>query len=74
MNPEIEQAKQVLRNAGYQVDNLWHIDDVKQNYNCTDEQAIEVLEGALTDNYTQQMIFEAIDYSAEKTGLTRKED
>ncbi len=74
MTNEIEKAKQVLRNAGYFVDNLWSIEDVQQNYNCTDEQAMEVLEGALTDDYTQQMIFEAIDYSAEKTGLIRKED
>ncbi len=70
---EIEKAKQVLKDAGYQVDNLWHINDVKDNYNCTEEQAIEVLEDALTNDYTQQKIFEAINYSAEKIGLTRKE-
>jgi hypothetical protein len=58
---EIEKAKQTLKDAGYFVDNLWHIDDVQQNYNCTDEEAMEVLEGALTDNYTQQIIFEAIN-------------
>jgi hypothetical protein len=71
---EIEKAKQVLRDAGYFVDNLWHIDDVKQNYNCTDEEAMEVLEGALTNEYTQEQIFDAIDDSAEYMGLTRKED
>jgi hypothetical protein len=74
MNPEIEKAKQVLRDAGYFVDNLWHIEDVQQNYNCTDEQAMEVLEGALTNDYSQQQIFEAIDYEVGNMGLTRKED
>jgi hypothetical protein len=69
---EIEKAKQILRDAGYFVDNLWHIDDVQQNYDCTDEQAMEVLECALTNEYTQEQIFDAIDDSADYMGLTRK--
>jgi muramoyltetrapeptide carboxypeptidase LdcA involved in peptidoglycan recycling len=74
MNPEIEKAKQVLRDAGYQVANLWHIDDVKQNYDCTDEEAMEVLEGALKNDATMAQIFDAIDYEVGNMGLTRKED
>jgi hypothetical protein len=71
---EIEKAKQVLKNAGYQVDNLWHIDDVKQNYDCTDEEAMEVLEGALMNDYVMETIFEVIDDEVNYLGLTRKED
>ncbi len=44
---EIEQARQVLEDAGYQVTNLWHIDDIKDNYDCTDEEAMEILVGAI---------------------------
>jgi hypothetical protein len=62
---EIEKAKQVLRDAGYFVDNLWHRYDVQQNYDCTDEEAMEILESALTNEYTQEQIFDAIDDSAE---------
>lgn len=58
---KIEQAKQVLREAGYFVDNLWCIEDVQGNYNCTDEQAMEVLEGALTNDYVTETIFGVID-------------
>jgi uncharacterized protein (DUF433 family) len=71
---EIEKAKQVLRNAGYFVDSLWSIEDVQQNYDCTDEEAMEVLESALTNEYTQEQIFDAIDEYAKYIGLTRKED
>jgi muramoyltetrapeptide carboxypeptidase LdcA involved in peptidoglycan recycling len=71
---EIEKAKQVLENAGYQVDNLWHIDDVKQNYNCTDEEAMEVLIEALGRDYIMETVFDIISLEAEEIGLTRKED
>jgi hypothetical protein len=71
---EIEKAKQILRDAGYFVDNLWSIEDVQGNYDCTDEQAMEVLEGALMNDYVMETIFEVIDDEVNYLGLTRKED
>jgi muramoyltetrapeptide carboxypeptidase LdcA involved in peptidoglycan recycling len=71
---EIEQAKKVLEDAGYQVTNLWHINDVKGNYNCTDEEAMEVLIEALDNEATMAQIWFTINYEAEELGLTRKED
>ena len=68
----VEQAKSVLRQNGFFVDNLWHIDDVKLNYNCeSDEQAQAILDGALTNDATMQQIWEAIDVYAEEDGLNR---
>ena len=68
----VEQAKSVLRQNGFFVDNLWHIDDVKLNYNCeSDEQAQAILDGALTNDATMQQIWEAIDVYAEEEGLNR---
>ena len=29
---QIEEAKQTLTNAGYFTDNLWHVSDVKENF------------------------------------------
>lgn len=69
----IEQAKQVLRDNGYYVDNLWHIDDITQTYNCTDEEALEVLDGALNVSYVVENIFENIDLFAKGIGLTIKD-
>ena len=69
----IEQAKQVLRDNGYYVDNLWSVQAVRDNYNCTDDEAQEVLDGALQNNATMEQIWYAIDYHAEEQGLTKVE-
>lgn len=73
MSTKIEQAKQVLRDNGYYVDNLWSVEDVVSNYNCTDEEAQEVLDGALQNDATMEQIWYAIDYHAEEIGLTKVE-
>ena len=69
---EIEQAKALLKSNGYQVDNLWTVDDVKHKYKCTDEQAYDVLYGALTNEATMEQIWFAIDVHAEAEGLKEK--
>jgi hypothetical protein len=69
----IEQAKQVLRDNGYYVDNLWSVEDVVSNYNCTDDEAQEVLDGALQNDATMEQIWYAINYHAEEIGLTKIE-
>jgi hypothetical protein len=69
----IEQAKQVLRDNGYYVDNLWSIEDVVSNFNCTDDEAQEVLDLALNNDATREQIWYAINYHAEEIGLTRVE-
>lgn len=61
------EAKQALREAGYFVDNLWHIHDV---YNVADgniqkDQAMQVLEMALTNEVTTDQIWHSIKISTE---------
>ena len=63
---EIEKAKEVLREAGYYVDNLWIIQDVRdENNELTDEQKMKALDMALTNEYTTEQIFYAIGVSVE---------
>jgi hypothetical protein len=63
---EIEKAKQVLREAGYYVDNLWSIQDVRDDNNeLTDEQKMHALDMAFINEYTIEQIFYAIDVSVE---------
>ena len=70
-----EEAKEVLRNAGYFVDNLWHVDDIKLRYDCDDdEQAQDVLNTALTNDATMEQIWFAIDMAAQDDGLTLKDE
>jgi hypothetical protein len=68
----IANAKLVLKQAGYFVDNLWHVDDVKDNYNSDDDNAQEVLGRALTNDSTMEHIWFAINMVAKDNGLTEK--
>jgi hypothetical protein len=66
-------AKELLEKQGYQVYNLWHIEDVTGNYNCTDDEAMEVLIAALTNESVIQQIWHAINFHAEENGLKQKQ-
>ena len=69
---DIENAKQVLKSAGYFVDNLWQTIDVTINYDCTEEEAQKVLEGVFRNEATFEQIWMAISYEAESMNLKRK--
>jgi hypothetical protein len=69
----IEQAKQVLRDNGYFVDNLWNVSDVKQMFECTDEEAQEVLLASMTNDQTMEQIWYSIDEFGSMDNLTRKD-
>ena len=71
----IANAKLVLKQAGYFVDNLWHVDDVQKMFECDDDVAQDILNDALTNEYITEKIFnEIIDYAQECEGLTLRED
>ena len=55
-NMNIEQAKEVLKENGYYVDNLWHIDDVKQHGDLSNEEAYDILDSTLRNDYTIETI------------------
>lgn len=76
---DIREAKQLLANSGYFVDNLWSVIDVKDNYETedgqelTDDQAFEILEDSLTNDATYEQIWFAIDMAA-SDNYKRKEN
>lgn len=71
----IANAKLVLKQAGFFVDNLWHVDDVKLRYNCeNNDQAQDVLNNALTNDATMEQIWFSLDMVAQDEGLTLRED
>ena len=63
----IKNAKALLKKEGYCVENLWHIDDVQQNYKCSDGDAMDILEDVCSSDYVAETVFtmidEAIDYT-----------
>lgn len=67
---EIEQAKAILKQHGYFVGNLWHINDVKDRYKATDNEAHEILQESLTNESMMEHVWYAIQEFAEDHGLT----
>jgi hypothetical protein len=65
MKEEIIKAKFTLKQAGYFVDNLWHIDDVKNatEVSLSTDQAMQVLNMSLTNEATMDQIWFAIKMS-----------
>tara|TARA_B110000467_G_C18305892_1_gene474655 strand:+ start:1144 stop:1404 length:261 start_codon:yes stop_codon:yes gene_type:complete len=64
-----------LKSRGKFVDNLWTIEDVQSRFNCTDDEAQEVLEQALTNEVTMEQIWFAIQFHGEyEFELTEKDD
>ena len=63
----IHEAKQALREAGYFVDNLWHVDDVKNatEVSLSTNQAMQVLSMALTNEATMDQIWMSIQIATE---------
>jgi hypothetical protein len=68
---QIELAKDVLRDAGYYVDNLWQVDDVRKKFkNVDNETCQEVLDIALTDDWLTENTWETICVVGTEVGLT----
>jgi hypothetical protein len=61
LQSKIENAKDILRDAGYYVDNLWHINDIMNGFKCTDDvEAYRILNKVMTSEQTAVHIFEQI--------------
>tara|TARA_R110000744_G_scaffold110117_1_gene207756 strand:+ start:310 stop:633 length:324 start_codon:yes stop_codon:yes gene_type:complete len=71
---KILSAKLLLESEGYFVQNLWHTDDVCQNYDVDQDEALEILEDALTSGRITTQIFEAIDSVADQNGYEKKSE
>lgn len=68
-----QEAKAFLTEQGFYTDILWCIEDVQNNYECTEQEAQHVLHGALNNEATMEQIWFAINYHAENDGLIKKE-
>jgi len=66
LTASVNQAKAILKDAGYYVDNLWHIDDVKGHGEFTDDGAYEVLDKVLQGEYIMEAINESIQITIQQ--------
>jgi hypothetical protein len=63
---KIEEAKKVLKENGYYVDNLWSVDDVMVNseicsHPLDEKEAYKILNNVMQSEYIVSTIFEMID-------------
>lgn len=57
----VEQAKQTLKENGYYTDNLWHVEDVKIEYDCDNDTAYEILDSVFNNGFLTETIFDIVD-------------
>lgn len=56
-----EDLRQELELRGWYTQNLWHVDDVMQNYDCTSEDAMSMLDFVLTSESIIEEVYRDID-------------
>jgi len=65
LETSVNQAKAILKDAGYYVDNLWHIDDVKQMKSMNDDDAYAILDTIISSDYVIEDIAVSINKAIE---------
>jgi hypothetical protein len=66
----VEEAKKVLEYHGYYCENLWHIDDVMNRYECSEDDAFNILDDVLQSELIMERIHDKIKEIAIDNGLT----
>jgi hypothetical protein len=62
---QIRDGKELLKRQGYYVDNLWNVKHVTAFFDCTQEQAMEVLDDVLNNHNIFQQTSNLLQYTAE---------
>ena len=70
---KVAYAKASLKNEGYYTDTLWSNDDAKLKFECTDEQANELVGQALNNDATMEQIWFALGFHGEDNGYIKKD-
>jgi hypothetical protein len=70
----VQEAKDLLKKHGYFTDNLWHVADVNDKFECDDIVAQKILDGALTNEWIMEQIFVTIADITDDMGLKELEE
>lgn len=58
----------------YQMGNLWQVKDVQSKYACEKDDALSLLQSALSNEATMNQVWAAIEHHAEDQGIEKIED
>jgi hypothetical protein len=67
-----KQARIILKELGFAVENLWQVSDVMMTYSCTEEEAMSIMNKALSNEATMNQIWESIDSEASMLGFEKE--
>jgi hypothetical protein len=70
---KVTEALDYLESQGYYIKNLWHIQDVQDKFECTDEEAFEVLDDAVSGDWIMEEINNRILHTGCMNDLEPKE-
>ena len=69
---DLKKAKEVLKSNGYYVGSLWQIEDVTDQYECSNDEAQNVLDGVFNSDWVTEQIFFMIDEQCREKGILIK--
>lgn len=68
-----EDLRNELAERGFQTANLWHIDDVLQTYECSDEDALDIIRTVMNHPAVIGTVFNVIDDTCWACDIKKKE-
>lgn len=71
---DVANAREFLKSKGYFTNNLWCVDDVTQNYDCSNDKAYDILDRAMNNSATMEQIFLAIDDVCSELNIKQLQD
>ena len=71
VNFTVEQLKNELSRRGYYTDNLWNVQDVKEIFSVTDDEAKNILDKSLRNDATMGQIWFSINTFGDMEGHQR---
>ena len=66
---KVTEALDYLESQGYFIHNLWHIQNVQDRFDCTEEEAFDLLDDAVCGEYIMEEINERITIFGIDRGL-----
>ena len=68
---ELNESDMPIRLSGYATGSLWHTSDVQTFYECSEDDAIKILDSAANDSHVVDKMYAAIEDICDSMGLLR---
>jgi len=69
---DLDMAKKILKSYGYYIESLWEVDDIIEQYVCTKQEAMTILDMALNNVEVIENTWTSIQRIAESMNIKRR--